>query len=97
MARSRKSKSNAAARALDAAIAAETAELQDELRRKDAENARLRGLLSRIIGLASTGTQAVETQQVSPPQPPRLEEPPIPEGPSVDLAGEDNLGAGRWV
>ena len=100
MARSKSSRSAAAKRALSLAIAEETKELQDRLREKDAEIVRLHGVISQI-GRIVAGVPLAET--------PRLPAPKLPDeireqidvsestGPETDLAGGDNMGAGRWV
>ncbi len=96
MKRSKASKKSLAEKALRAAIAEETSDLQGQLRQRDAEIARLHGLLVRISEIASTGGPAplpVNRMQTLPV----IVQAEIPEGPSVPLAGDDEMGEGRWA
>ncbi len=99
MKRSKASKKSLAEKALRAAIAEETSDLQAQLRQRDAEIARLHGLLVRISEIASTGGLAPLAQPVNRMAHalPEIVQPPIPEGPRVPLAGDDELGDGRWA
>lgn len=94
MARSKKSRTSAATRALRAAIAEETAELTAQIKEKDVEISRLHGVLRQIGGIVG----GVGAPPLVPAPRLRAPEPdPIPDGPSVPLAEEDGMGEGRWA
>jgi hypothetical protein len=92
---------NLAEAALERAIAEGTAALQGELGAAHKRIGELEALLGRIAALA--GGSRISEQVLLPlerkPLPAVLDvQPttdPVPEG--VDLAGDDNMGAGRWV
>lgn len=92
-----------AERALKAAIAEETAGVREELAAANRVIVELSGLLGKVAQIASQGGQAVgvvDAHARSVPVPARIpvaEEVEIPSGPETELAGDDNLGAGRWV
>lgn len=97
MKRSKASKKSLAEKALRAAIAEETSELQAQLRQRDAEILRLHGLLDLIVQTATRAESQIRPVVQPSAEAPRIEEPPIPEGPSVPLDGDDDLGEGRWA
>ncbi len=100
MARS-KASSKAAERALQQAIAEETAKDKAALAAANAEIARLNGVLLAIGKQASSAVKPQAAKQVGQvvmhPKPIVDVDVTIPEGPAAPLAGEDELGQGRWI
>lgn len=95
--RKSKPKTNAAEKALKQAIAEETAALQAELRQREAEIARLHGVLSQIGGIVDGVKKAeVVAPRIAPPHRPEPEPEEAP-APTAELAGSDNMGPGRWA
>lgn len=95
MKRSKPSRTNAAEKALRQAIAEETAALQAELRQRDAEILRLHGVLSQIGNIVGAVPKHAPAVRVAPPPP--EPEPEVAPAPEMELAGEDNMGPGRWA
>ena len=105
-------KATVAARALEAAIAEETAEIRAEL---SSAQATIRNLKATLTEIASTAYDAVAVAALNQPEP---EEPAVlppaiasmleaaraPRGPDTheespagSLSGDDDMGHGRWV
>lgn len=93
---SKPKKLSAAERAVRLAVEEETKDIRAELEAEKSKVTRLQSIL-RNIGIQAMG--AVESEPVAAPsvQAPVIEEPPLPQGPSVDLNPADNMGEGRWA
>lgn len=100
----------AAQRALERAVDEETATLRAELKAKDAEVRALHTTLSRIAGIAfgavgaepgPVSTEPLEKRVLpavlAAAAAPAPAEEPIWHEPPIDLAGEDDLGPGRFL
>lgn len=93
--------SKAAERAITRAIEEGTAEIQAQLRAAQQRIGQLEGLLARIATIATQPTVCLPDA----PKPiPREQLPPeiqaamaSPIEPSLEVAGSDNLGEGRWI
>lgn len=90
--------STVAAKAFQSAVDEQTRELRADLERAQR---RIQALERKLRGISQTALGAIgeaEPSAATPAPPlPRIEEPILPDGPSVDLNPGDNLGAGRWV
>ena len=88
--------STVAAKAFQTAVDEQTRELRAELEKAQR---RIQVLERKLRGISQTALGAIgEDSPASTPAPPlpRIEEPLLPDGPSVDLNPGDNLGSGRW-
>lgn len=94
-------KLSAAEKAVSRAVEEQTKELRDQLaafgRRVNELEATLRGISATALRVAGEQGQAATVPAAPRPPLPPVAEPPIPEGPKVDLNPGDTMGVGRWA
>lgn len=106
MSRSEKKRATAE-RALERAVEEETVAIRAELKAAQAQVKALHAVLSKIGGIAF-GATAAEIAIAGQPEKRTLpadlaiaaapqQDEPLAQEPPIDLAGEDNMGAGRWI